>query len=73
MQKKRLSTLKGFIQAIKGEQPSDSDSDTLDSEDHVTEDEEKENLNFTWVKSQFSFNLKDVESIIVGGMSSKFW
>ena len=49
---KKLGTLKGFLQAIKGEIDSES-SESVESDDVISDDEENQD-GYTWIKSQFS-------------------
>ena len=66
----KLTTLKGFLEAIKGENDSQSSS-SVDSDDIISDNGKDED--FVWEKSNFSCFARDIKSFVVGGMSSKFW
>ena len=66
----KLTTIGGFLKAIKGEQQSDSSS-SVDNEDLISDKGIGEE--FTWKKSHLSFFPKDVKNFVIGGTSSKFW
>ena len=61
------------MHAIRGEIDTNSDdSDSIESDDAISDDK-IDHPGYTWVKSQFSCQVADILSIILGGMSSKFW
>ena len=70
--KRKMKTLKGFLQAIRGELQSESSEEhDIETDDEISDDED--DPRYTWVKSKYSCDVDDILSIIVGGMSSKFW
>ena len=70
MQKQKTATLKGFTNKIRGEQDTDSEDEDAFAPDS---DQLEENTDYQFVKSNFTYKLEDLEAIIIGGISSRFW
>ena len=66
----KLTTITGFLNAIRGENDSESTS-SVDSDDLISD--KGLDTDFTWKMSNLSFFANNIKSFVVGGISSKFW
>ena len=61
-------TLKGFKNNIVGEIDTETSESFGSDSEHLDE-----NTDYRFVQSVFTYKLDDLEGIIVGGISSRFW